>query len=81
MKRFSPPAHRWGSILGPQRDGLRVFTPGGSSVRIRPWIVEHVLFPLLVERGMYKGVRPETQRESRRARATSAPIRPNANDD
>ncbi len=58
MKRFTPPAHRWGSILGPQRDGLRVFTPGGASVRIAPWLVERVLFPLLVERGMYKGVRP-----------------------
>lgn len=81
MKRFSPPAHRWGSILGPQRDGLRVFTPGGSSVRIAPWLVERVLFPLLVERGMYKGVRPEAQREARRTRATSASIRPNANDD
>ena len=59
MKRFTPPAHRWGSVLGPQRDGLRVFTPGGASVRIPPWLVEHVLFPLFVERGMYKGVRPE----------------------
>lgn len=60
MKRFSPPAHRWGSILGPQRDGLRVFTPRGSSVRLGPWLVEHVLFPLFVERGMYKGVRDES---------------------
>jgi apoptosis-inducing factor 2 len=57
LKRFTPTAHRWGSVLGVQRDGLRVFTPRGGSVRIRPWWVEHVLFPWIVERLMYKGVR------------------------
>lgn len=62
MKAYTPPAHRWGSVLGPQRDGLRVFTPSGASVRIPPWLVERVLFPLIVERGMYKGVRPEAPR-------------------
>lgn len=57
MKRFSATPHRWGSILGVQRDGLRVFTPRGGSVRIGPWWVERVLFPWIVDRLMYKGIR------------------------
>ena len=67
MKPYSPPAHRWGSVLGPQRDGLRVFTPSGASVRIPPWLVDHVLYPVIVERGMYKGVRPEAPNTSTRS--------------
>ena len=63
MQRFAPAPHRWGSILGLQRDGLRVFTPRGGSVRIRTWWVERVLFPWIVERGMYKGMRPESPAE------------------
>ena len=59
MKRFSPAPQRWGSVLGVQREGLRVFTPRGGSVRLATWIVDRVLFPWIVERGMYKGVRPE----------------------
>ncbi len=67
MKPYVPPAHRWGSVLGPQRDGLRVFTPSGASVRIPPWLVDHVLYPLIVERGMYKGVRPEAPNTPKRS--------------
>lgn len=59
MKRFVPTPHRWGSVLGVQREGLRVFTPRGGSVRLATWIVDRVLFPWIVERGMYKGVRRE----------------------
>ena len=57
MKTFRATPYRWGSILGVQRNGMRVFTPRGGSVLIRPWLVEHVLFPWIVRRMIYKGVR------------------------
>lgn len=57
MKRFRAAPYRWGSILGVQRDGMRVFGPRGRSVRIGPWWVEHVLFPWIVGRMIYKGLR------------------------
>lgn len=57
MKRYDPPRHRWGSILGTQRNGMRVFTATGGSMRIPTFWVERVLFPWLVDRMMYKGVR------------------------
>jgi NADH dehydrogenase FAD-containing subunit len=57
LKTFAATPYRWGSILGVQRDGMRVFLPRGASLRIRPWWVEHVLFPWIVRTLMYKGVR------------------------
>ncbi|MEM7409484.1 MAG: FAD-dependent oxidoreductase [Myxococcota bacterium] len=57
MKRYRPPAHRWGSILGPQHDGLEVFQPNGGRYRIPAWIVDRVITPWVVNRAIYRGVR------------------------
>lgn len=57
MKSFKPARHRWGSILGLQPEGMRVFSPTGGNFRIPAWWVERVLFPWIVRRGIYKGVR------------------------
>lgn len=57
LRTYRASPYRWGSVLGVQRDGMRVFTPTGGSVRIRPWWVERVLFPWIVERLIYKGLR------------------------
>jgi apoptosis-inducing factor 2 len=57
MKVFEPPRHRWGSILGMQREGMRVFTARGGNVLMPSWFVDRVLFPWVVRRGIYKGVR------------------------
>ena len=57
MKQFKPAPHRWGSILGLQREGMRVFSATGGNFRIPAWLVERVLFPWIVRRGIYKGVR------------------------
>jgi len=57
MKRYEAPAHRWGSILGVQENGLEVFQPGGGRFRFPKWVVERLLFPLAVRRGIYKGMR------------------------
>lgn len=56
MKSYEAPENRWGSILGVQDDGLRVFQPNGGSFRFPRWSVRHLLFPLAVRRGIYRGV-------------------------
>jgi len=56
MKKFRPPKHRWGSIFGIQNEGLRIFTPKGTSVRIsRKW-VKKILYPVFVDHAIYKGI-------------------------
>jgi NADH dehydrogenase FAD-containing subunit len=57
LRSFRPPRSRWGSVLGPQADGLRVFAPSGHPFRFPAWSVRHVLQPWIVRRGIYKGVR------------------------
>jgi NADH dehydrogenase FAD-containing subunit len=53
-KRFKPAARRWGSVVGAQNNSLEVFAPTGHSFRLPAW---SVLQPLVVWRGIYKGVR------------------------
>ena len=57
MKPFSASQYRWGSILGVQPNGLRVFQPDGSSFRFPRWAVSSILFPVIVRRMIYRGVR------------------------
>lgn len=58
MKRFkSPPAHRWGSIFGVQREGLRVYTPGGRGIMIGPWLTTWLIFKFITAEIIYKGIR------------------------
>jgi NADH dehydrogenase FAD-containing subunit len=57
LKSFQPPPARWGSVLGVQADGLRVFARNGRSFREPLWFVRRVQQPLIVERGIYKGMR------------------------
>ena len=57
LKPFKAPRSRWGSVLGPQADGLRVFARNGRTFREPRWFVERVQQPLIVERGIYKGMR------------------------
>ena len=59
LETYRPSPHRWGSIFGVQRDGLRVFAPGGSSFRISPFWVRNVVFPWIVARGIYSGIDAE----------------------
>jgi hypothetical protein len=60
MKQYSPPPSRWGSILGVQEDGLRVFRPDGSSFRFPRWAVQRLLFPVAVGKVIYRGIRRAT---------------------
>lgn len=59
MKEYKASANRWGSILGVQPDGLTVFQSDGSKVRFPLWAVKAILFPVIVRKLMYKGVRPQ----------------------
>ncbi|MCX6395070.1 MAG: FAD-dependent oxidoreductase [Propionibacteriales bacterium] len=54
LKSFTPSPRRWGSVVGVQDDKLEVFTPTGSSFKLPAW---SRLQPLIVWRGIYKGVR------------------------
>lgn len=57
LGRYEAPRSRWGSVLGPQPDGLQVFAPSGRPFRFPDWSVRRVLFPWIVNRGIYKGIR------------------------
>jgi pyruvate/2-oxoglutarate dehydrogenase complex dihydrolipoamide dehydrogenase (E3) component len=57
LRRYRPPSVRWGSVLGPQRDGLEVFTPWGQAVRFPAWSVDKVLQSFIVRRSLFGGVR------------------------
>lgn len=57
LRSFRAPRSRWGSVIGPQADGLQVFAPSGLPFRFPAWSVRHLLQPWIVRRGIYKGVR------------------------
>ncbi|ULE34638.1 FAD-dependent oxidoreductase [Mycobacterium sp. IDR2000157661] len=57
LRAFRPASRRWGSVLGPQPDGLEVFAPGGRAFRFPGWSIDRVLIPWIVWRGIYRGVR------------------------
>jgi NADH dehydrogenase FAD-containing subunit len=56
LKPFKAPRSRWGSVFGVQPDGLQVVAPNGRVFRIPLWFVNRIQTPLIVERGIYKGM-------------------------
>lgn len=48
---------RWGSVLGFQPEGLRVFAPSGRSFVFPAWSIQTILQPWIVRRGIYGSVR------------------------
>jgi NADH dehydrogenase FAD-containing subunit len=58
-KRFKPLRRRWGSIVGAQDNRLEVFSQTGRAWTIPAW---DALYPWLVSRAIYKGIRsPDRQ--------------------
>lgn len=57
LKTYRAPTRRWGSVLGAQPDGLEVFAPNGRAFRFPAWSTGRVLQPLIVRKGIYRGVR------------------------
>lgn len=62
LRRFRPARRRWGSVLGPQADGLRVYAPDGRRFRIGRRAVDTLLRPWVIRRGIYQGIRREGAR-------------------
>ena len=58
LRAYRPATRRWGSVLGPQPEGLEVFAPNGQAFRFPGWSIDRVLMPWMVWRGIYRGVRP-----------------------
>jgi NADH dehydrogenase FAD-containing subunit len=58
MVPFKAPPVRWGSIIGLEQDGLRVFQADGKTARFPRWSVNTLLFPVIVKGTIYRGVRP-----------------------
>lgn len=57
LKPFVPGQRRWGSVVGVQPNGLEVFAVTGQGFRFPRWTIRTILQPLIVRRGIYKGVR------------------------
>ena len=57
MRPFRAPKFRWGSIIGLQKEGMRIFTPQGGNVKVGPRSVKNILFPIFVRRLIYRGIR------------------------
>ena len=57
LRAYRPPKTRWGSVVGPQRNGLTVFTASGQAIRFPAWSTRIVLMEWITRRGIYKGVR------------------------
>ncbi|PDH37444.1 MAG: pyridine nucleotide-disulfide oxidoreductase [Halieaceae bacterium MED-G27] len=55
-RMFRPPSHRWGSVVGPQDDGLRIHSQSGGIQRLTRRLVDRLLLPLVVRRIIYRGV-------------------------
>jgi NADH dehydrogenase FAD-containing subunit len=57
MKKYRAPQYRWGSILGVQNNGLLIHQADGSKFRFPRWSIRTILFPLLVRKMIYQGMR------------------------
>lgn len=57
LRRYRPPQRRWGSVIGFQPEGLEVFAPTGQAFRLPGWSIATILQPIIVRRGIYRGVR------------------------
>lgn len=57
LRAYRPPPRRWGSVLGPLRDGLIVFAPTGQGFRVPARAADVVLQRLITRQGIYGGVR------------------------
>jgi len=61
VHRFQPPSSRWGSVLGLQSNGLTLHQQNGGRRRLPVWFVQLILWPLIVARGIYGGIREQAR--------------------
>ncbi len=62
LQDYKPPRNRWGSVIGPQEDGLTVYSPAGKPSRIARYWQDRLIQPFVVRRMIYGGVRPKQAR-------------------
>ncbi|MEM6730729.1 MAG: pyridine nucleotide-disulfide oxidoreductase, partial [Myxococcota bacterium] len=53
---FSAPSKKWGEIITSTQSGMLLFTPGGRRVRLPNWLVQSLIFDLILFRVIYRGV-------------------------
>ncbi len=58
LQAYKSPRRRWGSVIGTQPNGLTVYAPNGKGFRFPTWSNDALLQPLIVKRGIYRGIRP-----------------------
>lgn len=75
LREFRPRRRRWGSVLGPQPDGLEIYAPTGHAFRIPAWSIEPVLWPS-VDRFIYRGVRTNRTTSSAQPQLSVTPAPP-----
>ena len=56
-KPYVAPEHRWGSIIGPQEDGMTVYQPNGKWFRVPRWAVQPILIDIITKGFIYGGIR------------------------
>jgi apoptosis-inducing factor 2 len=56
-KPYVAPEHRWGSIIGPQEDGMTVYQPNGKWFRVPRWAVQPILIDVITKGFIYGGIR------------------------
>lgn len=57
LRDYRPHERRWGSVLGPMRDGMVIYAPTGHGFRFPSWTVDSLLRRIIVRRGIYGGMR------------------------
>ena len=57
LRAYKPPRRRWGSVIGPQADGLIVFAPDGRGFRVPAVVDRYLLRAVVVAWGIYRGIR------------------------
>lgn len=57
LRSFVAPEYRWGSVLGIQPSGMKIYSPTGKPFLVNKWFAETVLFPYVVQKIIYKGIR------------------------
>jgi len=63
FQSFRAPKYRWGSILGVQARGMRIYSPKGRAFVVKQWFTKAVLFPVIVHNFIYKGIRKSDARD------------------
>ncbi len=70
-KPYVAPEHRWGSIIGPQENGMTVYQPNGKWFRVPRWAVQPILIDVITKGVIYGGIRRPSADEGLPADSTA----------